>query len=537
MQSNTSYLTLTEHGIWHYQRWPHRRLRASGHTLFKVSLRTRSRKRAELLGRLISVKIDQLILNDNLTPEQFGEAMRLLKQWIGVKKKNSNFAEYEDLNFDDLDDWLLLKAENFTENIQYQLDQLTEERDFLRETVESLSKQNGNIFKESTKSIEEKLQPSIPDEENPTLIDCETEWHQESRAETISRSVNLFCRFMRETKRDDVRLNDLTVTDIRHYQKFAKVLPSRTIIKNKTIADLIQLQGEPRSAKTLVDEFGFIGTFLNWCNSRGYVFSQNILTVMRKGSGVKVTPESKKPRVPWTVEDLANFFNSDYYQKSGKFYTSAMYWVPIIAIHTGARMSEILSLETHNIKKDENIWVLQLLDFDPDSQDEHKRLKASGSVRTVPIHDQLIKLGFLDYAKACVGRLFPEEKRDEHRKFSDFQKRQGNLRKKFRIAPPNKNTRKDFHSLRHTVRTRLDELKYQGPISSRYDDGLIDAIVGHASNKRSIGEKYYTHSDHVKQKSIALNKLRYDFIEWDKIVRWNQTNFCRTLAKQKLLKI
>lgn len=47
--------------------------------------------------------------------------------------------------------------------------------------------------------------------------------------------------------------------------------------------------------------------------------------------------------------------------------------------------------------------------------------------------------------------------------------------------------KKDFHSFRHTVRTRLSEIHTISKGSARLDEILIDAIVGHTSVGRSIG--------------------------------------------------
>lgn len=82
MQSNHPYLTLTKFGVWHYHRWLPHHLRSSNLRVFKTSLKTHNRINAQRIGRLISVKIDQLILNDSLTPDAFAESMRLLKLYI-----------------------------------------------------------------------------------------------------------------------------------------------------------------------------------------------------------------------------------------------------------------------------------------------------------------------------------------------------------------------------------------------------------------------------------------------------------------------
>ena len=75
---------------------------------------------------------------------------------------------------------------------------------------------------------------------------------------------------------------------------------------------------------------------------------------------------------------------------------------------------------------------------------------------------------------------------------------------------------KSFHSFRHTVRTTLTELDIP--------ERTIDAIVGHASEARSIGSKMYTHSKLIKQKVDAIKKLNYD-IDFSKIKKWQDCKF------------
>jgi integrase len=492
------------------------------------------------------VKIDKLLLDDTLTPEAFGESMRLLKTYLQTQANGPNLHAYEELglspdedgysNITRGDEWLLAKAINLTSHLQKELDQLSEERTFLKKIVD------GGVVGQSVEGealkeiIQDSISPKVPDAENPPLRQCQQEWLENNPSGSLVRAVELFCRFMEETKAPGLRLNDLEPVDIRQYQKFSVGLPKGVAIKEDTIEDLIKLSGASRSVKTLLDEFSYIATFLNWCTSQGYVFDQRIPAVLTKGSGLKKGPEDQKPRLPLTDEDLSAFFNGHLYRDPTSFKTSGMYWGPILAVFTGARMSELLSLEKHNLKRLETIWYLDILDHDPDSSDKLKRVKASGSVRTVPLHSQLIDLGFVEYAQACSGRLFPDEPRNAAGKFDAFQKRQRRWREKIGIKPPHKNSLKDFHSFRHTVRTRLDELKTEGRVATHFNDGVIDAIVGHESGERSIGQRVYTHGDNMKTKAMALKKLCYDSVDWRSVPRWDKTSFSRSLRRQGLLK-
>ena len=88
--------------------------------------------------------------------------------------------------------------------------------------------------------------------------------------------------------------------------------------------------------------------------------------------------------------------------------------------------------------------------------------------------------------------------------------------KKVGIISSSTSKSKTFHSFRHTIRTQLTELDIE--------ERTIDAIIGHSSEARSIGNKIYTHSKLIKQKQSAIQKLIYD-IDFSKIKHWNECKF------------
>ena len=83
------------------------------------------------------------------------------------------------------------------------------------------------------------------------------------------------------------------------------------------------------------------------------------------------------------------------------------YWVPLIALFTGMRMSETLFLNLDSIKNEGGIHYFDV------SPNQHRRVKNKTSVRRIPVNRHLIALGFLDYvrtvrkAKLRDQRLFP----------------------------------------------------------------------------------------------------------------------------------
>jgi integrase len=82
----------------------------------------------------------------------------------------------------------------------------------------------------------------------------------------------------------------------------------------------------------------------------------------------------------------------------------AAYWIPLLLLHTGARREEIAQLTKDRVRVLDSIHYIAL-----DTIDDDDSLKTHLSTRAVPIHSQLIKIGFLDYLTGIAsGRLFPE---------------------------------------------------------------------------------------------------------------------------------
>ena len=168
-------------------------------------------------------------------------------------------------------------------------------------------------------------------------------------------------------------------------------------------------------------------------------------------------------------------------------------------------MSEILQLEKKDIKKIDRTWTIRFDDIDPDTTDESKYVKGTGSYRIVPIHKTLLELDFIKFKNTTSTRLFASEIRNNKGKFDAFQKRFRTYRKQVNVVPSNSMEYRDFHSIRHTVITNLSDLRMKGKENQFFETWVIDAIVGHKSSDRSVGEKTYNHSNQIATKNKVLN--------------------------------
>ena len=162
------------------------------------------------------------------------------------------------------------------------------------------------------------------------------------------------------------------------------------------------------------------------------------------------------------------------------------FWVPLISAFSGLRMQEVLQLERSDIQVTNGVHFISVNDkpVGTDYRDGEyvKRLKTQNSLRKVPIHPELIRIGFLDYVEAA-GRewLFPDMPCRDAPKMSDqFSKRFRTFLKPTGIWVPR---RKVFHSFRNAFNDALREadvrLEFREQIMGWVDYKKMDNHYGH----------------------------------------------------------
>lgn len=136
-----------------------------------------------------------------------------------------------------------------------------------------------------------------------------------------------------------------------------------------------------------------------------------------------------KTRKDYTQAELIQIFSSRLFvvgwrDASNESLGAAMYWIPLLAIYTGARSNELAQLRVSDLREvDDGIWFLSILADDlEDESSSERRVKNENSRRAVPLHPDLLSLGLLEYAKQLPlkGQLFPHLKRDKNGKYSSI---------------------------------------------------------------------------------------------------------------------
>lgn len=191
-----------------------------------------------------------------------------------------------------------------------------------------------------------------------------------------------------------------------------------------------------------------------------------------RGVVIKAARVSRKPRVGFTPDELAAIFASPVYANGERPIAgagAAAYWLPLLALYTGARQGEIGQLSVDDVNESEDVKFLNMLTEHTRPGETHRR--------PVPIHVDLIKLGFLQFVemqrRAGEPLLFPELRTDNKGK------RTGNWSKWFarylRSTVGIRDRRKTFDSFRHTFAETCRK--------ARVDDSVLELLVGRRTRR------------------------------------------------------
>jgi len=244
------------------------------------------------------------------------------------------------------------------------------------------------------------------------------------------------------------------------------------------------LQQQPTSSKTARDRLVWVKSLLNYASQDLELIPKN------PWRGLDIKAHTESPRQPWSEESLSKIFSHPIWSgglipKDAKAGGSAAYWIPLLALYSGARCSELCQLRTDDIKKESGVWMMQIHDGDPT-----QRIKTNSARRNIPLHDELIRLGFVQYCESMTpGSLWPNLPKREGKAGGYFSQFFGGLRAELGIPAS-----MSFHSFRHSVRTNL--------VCAGVAESVVDKLLGHISTG-SVGAKVYTHLSSQKlQESI-----------------------------------
>jgi integrase len=268
----------------------------------------------------------------------------------------------------------------------------------------------------------------------------------------------------------------------RHKDLRFKTLSFQNIIKSKFTYNTL-------SITTINNQIRKVSTFFSWSVKQGYLNSNPM-----QGMKVRQKISAKSARLPFSEDNLKLLFNSCIYTEH-KFSQDYKYWLPLLALYTGARLEELCQLYLSDINLSADIPYINISDEQPE-----QHLKNNSSRRQVPIHPELIELGFdkliCDKQASNCTKLFdylvPQRQKLGHKPslwFSKYKFDQGIIDRK-----------KVFHSFRHTIVANL--IKTKAPI---YE---LKSLLGHQHGSITF-DLYGSDEVDIEPISEMLNKLSF----------------------------
>jgi integrase len=227
----------------------------------------------------------------------------------------------------------------------------------------------------------------------------------------------------------------------------------------------------------------------------------------------KPVGQPENPVEPFTTEQLQMVFSDQIFVTK----TAERFWIPLLLFYTGARLDEISQLHITDVVMEPvpHILAENLEDEDPALA---KKLKTLSSHRTIPIHNGLIEIGFLQYVDAVRDRghrhLFPNlphaKGKDRggytSRTFMNAFRKHGEHNPTSRLNTLSLRT----HSLRHSYRLA----GYEVP-----DQEFVQIVMGHyvgGDSVQTYGPQIYRmpHILHQRVTSlIPLAKLDMEYLK------------------------
>jgi integrase len=290
---------------------------------------------------------------------------------------------------------------------------------------------------------------------------------------------------------------------------------TRRRLKTDTLAALVvAATGLPRMLEARADAYlAKAGEMLAWAARKGFLpHNPAAGAVERK----KKTVREQDARHEFSRENLHLIFSAPWFatgkgerSAAGKFrrFQPYHFWLPLLGLFTGGRLNELAQLHLADIQQTPaGVWFLNFSTSSENANEPAKRLKTVNSIRQVPLHPELVRLGLPEYVQALADagydRLFPELRFDSVKGYGKAagqwfdEKFLGNC-----LDIP-RDGMQTFHSFRHnfiSALTRLDP-----PLN----EFVMNQLSGHERGE-TMSRNRYTKDQGPDALNAQVSKLNF----------------------------
>ena len=269
--------------------------------------------------------------------------------------------------------------------------------------------------------------------------------------------------------------------------------------KGRSAADIIA-EADKKDAKRISDvtvkrHLTALSQFLRFAVDLGHI-TKTARDDMAGDHKFREAGKARNQRDAWTPEELKALFSSPVWtgchehfrtQAGPHVIRDGRFWLPLLALYHGARLEELAELYRRDVWCDDGTWAIRVVETEGNAESGDRDLKSDAAERTIPLHPELIHLGFLDYVASTAPKpddplfpdLKPQGKDKKHgtritRWFVEYRKALSIYRPKV-----------SMHAFRHTAITRL-----RNAIQTGQQDRYVDFLMGHARGGGEGRERY-----------------------------------------------
>ena len=323
---------------------------------------------------------------------------------------------------------------------------------------------------------------------------------------------------LREHLGADMPLGSISPQHIVTYRDALRRLRSRRMrLGGETFfAKQTDNEGARIADSTVENLFNPCKAFFRWAKGQQGLISVNPAEDVRLPKAKK--PKGPKSRRPFTAEELKTLFAAPVFtgMKSPKrrfepgavVNKDAYYWIPILGYYTGARLGELVQLHLADVRLDGPIPHLVITEEGSAERGsgEEKMVKSNAGVRRVPLHSDVLSLGFDDFLRRRLKAKLPSRRLFWHIGYGAdgqpstvFSKWFARLMDRAGLTDPTL----VFHSFRHTA-----EDACRNALLQQY---VIDRVLGHAGGNTSDGYGEGISLD-VAAQAVAKMQLPYRLV-------------------------
>ena len=483
---------------------------------------------SEVKDKIKEINGDERILRTQLEQNYDGVLEHIEKEIARIIKSKDLTIDSKSLEFKELRKQFL----------ELRLIRSKWKKELLEDSGKSVNDFRNEIYKKFNIE-EEKLTPAIenyaPEPTQPYLVEKEDKPSQIDVSPKLSEmkeefiGERLLSGFSPKSTRElestiddlieiigDIPILKVTPNNARDFKKIISSLPKyrnqSPRYSGLTIKQILSLDGvegqEPKNINKLIYR---VRVFFKWLKNN---YSEYVPQNHFDGLSIQ-EKKFDKPRDIFTNKELHKIFDTTPFlnntiRNPHRRNKLASFFVPIVAIHTGMRLEEICQLRLEDVYKEGTVDIIRV------TISKETKLKTVTSQRIVPIHENLKRVGFLEYCNYM-------KKQKKERVFWDLTKsRDGygrNIGRYFmeylRKVGVYEFQSKVFHSLRHSFITNL--------LQNGVREEVVNGLCGHKQKTMSttIYFKGGFPSDLLYEEGIS--KLNFEGINFGKLkIDWKK---------------